>query len=810
MSDANAAAVVRLAWPELVEAQLVALPGELRAEYGVPTPRGVTDLVISEGGVWVASASAQGIVRIDPATGDILQVIKAPGVALARHGDGVLLVGAGEGVVRQLLPGDTAAREIGAVGEVRDVVAAFGAIWVLDNVDGAAVRLDARTGREVARLPLVKGEPPYGIRTRLDGCALPRGTLTDVLPGLMVTGDRLWAGSVVWPEAGAIDSRFGQVEMVQIDPLLAERVGEVRLDFAPAAYAAANDRILLARPPGYRDGKPVSALVLLDGITGETVAEAALDAWGLSSLTSDGSGGWLGAGRGQLVRIDGESLESRQIEFERPDTARWAPRFPSVPERVAPGDPSEFEEWERARMEHSTVGSADQRVTARPRLSGIQDGNTGRWAGLTLSSTGPRDTYEAVRLRGEFPDTQVEVIFRSSLSPECRFGWTYAVWDAEASRREQRPVDDVEYLSLVDVYLLEDTGTRMPEACDPDREGITWLGAQPVTPAEAAGRVPFPVFVPVNAPSGRVECVYQRRIGSGQLGVSIQYHGPDDELVLALHQWSRWPPWIGEGSWRDATYAGQPVQILDATKPHGWGGALAVRRRCGRTHVAAGPGSGEEILAAIGNLRAVEPAPGSRTGRPEVAYHLALEYEQLGDADKAAAAFREAGEADHHRISGRAWFRLARLATRRDDHSSAEDADRRAAYAADRWTAARAGVHLGVALMRRGDHDAARRELKRVRELDDPDHAALATINLAILAGTEGDSAIAARLLGEVVNAELPDRSIHAAYLLGLAREQQGDLGGAAQALECALLSDHKIWAPKASAELDRLRRTAG
>ena len=108
-----------------------------------------------------------------------------------------------------------------------------------------------------------------------------------------------------------------------------------------------------------------------------------------------------------------------------------------------------------------------------------------------------------------------------------------------------------------------------------------------------------------------------RHIGHDQLGVRIRYLATDGSPILTLNQWSRWPRWLEQSGWQDASHGGQPLQILDEDEPH----HVRVRRQCGRTHITAGPRGGAETLDPITDLRVVEPASGSLRDRPEVAFH---------------------------------------------------------------------------------------------------------------------------------------------------------------------------------------------
>jgi tetratricopeptide (TPR) repeat protein len=617
-------------------------------------------------------------------------------------------------------------------------------------------------------------------------------------------------GSVVWPAADAIDHRFGALELVCVDAQRNERARAVQPPFLTGCFAVQDDRVLVIGRARYREGEHVSRLATFDSASGELVAEGELAGRGCAQLIPDDAGRWLAVGAGGVVRICVEPLSAWPVPFEAPEVPVREVRVVGLVEfGQPPDDVAGFEEWQRVRLERVTVNA--HRPSSPPAPGGlgvIHAAGTNEPLGLIAPARRGGVVYEQVRLQGSFPETQVAVIFRCPGREGCRYGWRSALWDTAASRARSEPVQR-EFLEYLDVYLQEDIGTALPQACDADEEGITWLGSQPVSLAEAARRVPYPVLVPTRAPSEHVQCHYQRsRRGQGT-GVSILYRSDGGELVLALHEALRPERWLQDAEWKSETIDGVLVEVLDPCEQsaQAWAGGWRVRRQIGHTHVTAGPGADRaRLLDAVVEMESVPADDASLVDRPEVAYHRAIEAQQLGDRDAALESFRQAGMSAHPRFGARGWYQAAHILEGSGDLAAAREAYRRASDGDPREpSTAKAAVNLGALLRREGQTDAAQQLWRRVREMEDPIQAALATINLGAVEFHAGNLTAAEALFGEAASAEIPVRSAQARVFLGLTHERRGDLDAARRALALAAQDPDEEWAARARTELDRL-----
>lgn len=801
--------LTRVEGPSLEQTALVELPGELVAEAGVVISPPITAMSAAEGSLWVLSPVA-GLVHLDAATGHIRGVAPVSGGALAADADGVWVVGGG-GALRRADISDCVVREVAELGgDLRDVAIAFGSVWLGDNASGETVRFDSAAGHVVARVPVLTRSAPPRIAINLGGSALGHGTGAATVPGFASDERELWVGSVLWPAADAIDHRFGHVELVRMDPGSNERTLSVRPDFVTSAFDVGDGLVLAIGRSHYRDREYWSPVVTFDAASGEPVASTDVRGRGFRCLMRCGDGRWLTAGSGGIIQIVVRPLRVDELAWERPEVPRrqWSVARREEPSEP-PAEPQAFEEWQRRNLERATVRTRRPGSHASgPGLAPIHDGRTNRPVGLIPNPSGRGIVFEQVRLSGSLPDTQIEVIFGGPGRDSCRYGWRSSLWNSAACRERSQPVSR-EYLDYLDVYLQEDIGTRLPAACDPDEQGITWIDLQPVSLSEGARRVPYEVLIPKRPPSERAECYYKRRRAPTGVGIGVVYRGDAGEILLSLHESARWERWLEGATWTGTEVEGIHIDVVDpttqATEP--WTTGWYARRQIGRTCVVAGPVADRVMLLdAIVEMEPIAPTAGSLADRPEVAYDLGIEAQQLGETQIALAAFREAGESGHPRFTARGWYRAAHLLEAGGDLPAAEDAYRHATEGDPRESAAaKAAVNLGALLHRRGETAAGQEQWRRVREMDDPVQASLATINLGAVEFAADNLDAAEALFTQAASARIPGRSAQAAVFLGLTHERRGDLDTARRVLAIAAEDPDQEWAARAKTELDRL-----
>jgi hypothetical protein len=231
-------------------------------------------------------------------------------------------------------------------------------VWVVDNATGEVVRVNPSTGDVVARIPVLTRSAPPRIAASPDGWAVQKGTPASIVPGLRASASSVWVGSVLWPASDAIDHRFGQIELVRIDPARNERLASVTPPVLASAFAVDDNEVLAIGRGEYSAGGSRSPLVRISVDDGEIIATGAIEGHGwFGDAIPDGEGGWLTAGPGQLFQITREPLGGQEV--------RWAqPAVPVRERRVvghaelgdAPETPALFEEWQRNALEQMTVG----------------------------------------------------------------------------------------------------------------------------------------------------------------------------------------------------------------------------------------------------------------------------------------------------------------------------------------------------------------------------------------------------------------------------------------------------------------------
>jgi len=129
---------------------------EVVAAIGVG--RASSGLAVGAGAVWVSRRSDDTVVRIDPATNRVVATIgvgRAPG-AVTMAG-GVLWVALPDNGLGRIDPASNRSTVVDVPGCCAgELAAGEGALWVANRGDGTLVRVDPVTGRVAARVPLPK------------------------------------------------------------------------------------------------------------------------------------------------------------------------------------------------------------------------------------------------------------------------------------------------------------------------------------------------------------------------------------------------------------------------------------------------------------------------------------------------------------------------------------------------------------------------------------------------------------------------------------------------------------------------------
>jgi hypothetical protein len=115
----------------------------------IDIPRGVQDIAVGSGAVWVANRAAPSVTRVDVRTGELKTARTGRGPAALAIGDGAIWVAnAEESTVSRINrtdPGDRAT--IGVAGSPRGVAFGGGSLWATSFASSTLTRIDGDTGR---------------------------------------------------------------------------------------------------------------------------------------------------------------------------------------------------------------------------------------------------------------------------------------------------------------------------------------------------------------------------------------------------------------------------------------------------------------------------------------------------------------------------------------------------------------------------------------------------------------------------------------------------------------------------------------
>lgn len=316
-----------------------------------------------------------------------------------------------------------------------------GLLWMLDGAEGALVGLDEGSGHIEHRLTLA-GRPT----------------------AVAAAGGRVWAAAER-AELGR-DPRTGRLSWLQ-----REGSGLISADASTGRLVSRFDvpdlvlRLFPFREGLYAprvDGSGVThRLARLDPDDGRVQGELPFE-W-LHALIEWEGGLWglvpraQGRETGSVVLIDPTTDKiTRSIDLAQVDTSQLiSPPPPALP-------PDEFERQFRTELERTLSGQWQQ-----------IDHRTGEVI-ASWSVLGQGRALESVQGEGEYPYTNVVILFRDERNPQCLFGLRLPVWHGDGQSWGMGP-DDAASLLQLDVF--EDTpGITVPGECDPDENGVTWVG----------------------------------------------------------------------------------------------------------------------------------------------------------------------------------------------------------------------------------------------------------------------------------------------------------------------------------------------
>lgn len=134
-----------------------ALGQELRIVSAIEVDGAPSSLVAGAGAVWV-SLGVDGIARIDPATNEVVALIRPGGIALASGFGAIWAIDVFEDVLLRIDPKtNRVTRKIAVGGLPTAVATGHGSIWVANQLDSTVSRIAPATGRTIATIKLEAG-----------------------------------------------------------------------------------------------------------------------------------------------------------------------------------------------------------------------------------------------------------------------------------------------------------------------------------------------------------------------------------------------------------------------------------------------------------------------------------------------------------------------------------------------------------------------------------------------------------------------------------------------------------------------------
>lgn len=415
-----------------IDAKTNAVAGtvDLASALGWPRDRQVHQLAVDAAALWVAAGDC--VVRVDPASHEVKAVIPVPphglegnqpAVSLTVDEHGVWVAGAFQDVIRRIDPAaDAITHMVPVRRSCHSPVAAFGSIWMLNGLDGPICRIDPATGEVVAEIDT------GGRATRP----------MQVGAGFLIVrvADNHWeAGSRlvrILPETNTVSFIPGP---------------------PPDHWYASHDALWVPDPVRFelRRRNPetgdVAAIIDLVGHRTWTFA-AGNDLWAIGLSAQSGHQRW------SVVRVDTSTNELTAViglgDVEIPPglIAKPLPRL------------------EQQAFAEQVLGAVRRDVFA--------GGYTvDQWTGEAHQVPWHKGiSFEKVTLDQSDGGATIVLLFRSDSHPDCLFGYGAAIpFDPAAA--SHNPEEEAMYLTLpLDEQLAYNF---LPEQCDPDDNGVTWL-----------------------------------------------------------------------------------------------------------------------------------------------------------------------------------------------------------------------------------------------------------------------------------------------------------------------------------------------
>lgn len=298
--------------------------------------------------------------------------------------------------------------------------------------------------------PIVKRLSPGGssVSWRYPGTVivLDEAGALDVIGAVPSSDYVTWAdGGRVWLLGGDDDASDEPAPRAR-EVLLAEGQLAGSLDLRLRQPVAVIDGFVVDLGSRRAQGQPVVRFVPVDGGDPVEVRAPGADAW---AEVRTGSGEvWFGTpGAGRLTVAAPATGSVRELRIDL-DCRPWM----APPELPAGFDADQFEQAQLAALRGAFLGGwRGQQGDTRAFIEGVR--------------------FDAIDLRGAFPDCEVVAKFHASARPAVQFARRWPLYDELGNPREHQHAA---------IYLMEDVesgnpGLPPPGRCDPDQDGVVWF-----------------------------------------------------------------------------------------------------------------------------------------------------------------------------------------------------------------------------------------------------------------------------------------------------------------------------------------------
>ena len=273
--------------------------------------------VAPDGTVWVANSGDGTVSRVSPETdavvGEPIRVGAGPS-ALVATSNAIWVANTLGGSVMRIDPStDQVSPPIPVGSEPSGIAAGDGSIWVADEGDGTVYRLDEQTGAQVAA-PIPVGNGPTGIAYG-DGAAWVVNSIGDTLARIDPQSNNVVSipvgqgpyAVVVSPSRVWVSNEYGNT-VAEVDPVNLHVTGKTSTDSAPLGLALTGDRLWVATDGAgasvHRGGVLYALVSGTNGFGGNGGDASSIDLGPARSefesqvltMTSDGLVGWRRVG----------------------------------------------------------------------------------------------------------------------------------------------------------------------------------------------------------------------------------------------------------------------------------------------------------------------------------------------------------------------------------------------------------------------------------------------------------------------------------------------------------------------------------